>query len=175
MTSIFPDDPQAGGLPVRDGAGNPAYPPEVENAYSPAPIFISTCPITALPSNCDARIEPKQINAIVSEILALAECWDANGPWDCAALANLCRAFQQWALDNAWVYVSDPPPAAPLPNRLWWESDTSKLYLWYNDGNTQQWVQVAGVMPVITDNYSIIGNGLWGDPLRANIIDSGSY
>ena len=46
-------------------------------------------PATALPANCEARIEPKQINAIVSEMLALAECYDADGPWDCTTINNM--------------------------------------------------------------------------------------
>jgi hypothetical protein len=97
MPSIFPDQNTGGGVVYRDAAGNPIDLPHVHNAYSPAPGYIITCPPTALPSDCEARIEPIQINAIVSELLALSECWDANGPWDCTHLNNLCRAFREWA------------------------------------------------------------------------------
>ena len=56
--------------------------------------------LTALPSNCDARIEPRQINAIVSELISFAECIDPTGTWDCNSLKNLCAAFTEWAALN---------------------------------------------------------------------------
>ncbi len=29
-------------------------------------------------------------------MMALAACFDANGPWDCSSLQNLCVAFNTW-------------------------------------------------------------------------------
>ena len=53
------------------------------------------------------------------------------------------------------VTVGDNPPiGAGTTNNgeLWWESDTGDLYVYYDDGNTSQWVQAnAG------------GRGLAGD------------
>jgi hypothetical protein len=43
---------------------------------------------------------------------------------------------------KASILTSDTVPASPADNTLWWESDTAKLYLRYNDGNSSQWVQV---------------------------------
>jgi hypothetical protein len=97
MTSIFPDSASAGALVIRDVDGNPTNPAGVHNAHVPAKEFVITCPPTALPSDCTARIEPRQINAIVSELLAFAECLDADGPWDCNSLTNLCAAFTAWS------------------------------------------------------------------------------
>jgi Chaperone of endosialidase len=99
MPSIFPDI-QAGGVEIRDGSGNPLNPVGVENAYVPPATYISSCPITALPSDCTARIEPKQINGIQSELLSFAECLDPNGPWSCASQQNLCAAFGVWKATN---------------------------------------------------------------------------
>ena len=45
---------------------------------------------------------------------------------------------------GASVLVSDTPPPSPAANSLWWESDTGNLYIYYNDGNSSQWVIVAG-------------------------------
>jgi hypothetical protein len=101
-TSIFPDLQFAGAVVIRDAAGVALLPPGVHNAYAPLPAYISTCLITALPSDCDARIEPRQINAIVSELVAFAECLDPNGPWDCLTLHNICTAFQVWAAENVF-------------------------------------------------------------------------
>ena len=36
--------------------------------------------------------------------------------------------------------VGNTPPAAPLDGQLWWDSDEAKLFIYYNDGNTSQWV-----------------------------------
>jgi len=52
---------------------------------------------------------------------------------------------------GASVEISDTPPANPLPGTLWFESDSGNTYIWYDDGNSQQWVQMAGALP---DNAS---------------------
>lgn len=38
------------------------------------------------------------------------------------------------------IAISDTQPGMVV-SQLWWESDTGNSYLWYNDGNTSQWVQ----------------------------------
>lgn len=40
------------------------------------------------------------------------------------------------------LIVSDTPPTTPSDNALWWESDTGFLFLYYNDGNSKQWIQI---------------------------------
>jgi len=106
MPGILPEIDTAGGVVYRDASGNPLLPPEVYNAYSPSAAFLSNCLLTALPENCDGRIEARQINAIVSEMLALAECFDPDGPWDCTKLTNLCTAFNAWVAAHC-VYVDN--------------------------------------------------------------------
>lgn len=69
---------------------------QVENAHTPGPDFNITCDYLALPSNCNARILPSQINAIVSELMSLAECFDPNGTWACNSVENLCTAFTNY-------------------------------------------------------------------------------
>lgn len=144
MPSIFPDT-SIGGVVVRNAAGVCLNPPGVSNAYCPPASFISTCEITALPTDCTARISPDQINAISSELLAFAQCLDPSGPWDCGSVQNLCAAFNTWwAINNVGgVIISETAPIAPGVGQLWWESDTGKTHIWYNDGNTSQWVQIA--------------------------------
>lgn len=146
----------------------------MHNAYPPLPPFISTCLLTALPSTCEARIEPRQINAIVSELVSFAECLDPQGTWNCNTLKNLCAAFAAWAsIHISGVLVGDDPPAHPADNQLWWESDSGFLYLYYDDGNTKQWVQITS--KTIVDQISIVGAGFVGDPLKVGIVDCGSY
>lgn len=45
----------------------------------------------------------------------------------------------------AATYIGDTPPPAPVPGQLWWESDTGFTYIWYDDGNTQQWVAISAI------------------------------
>lgn len=38
--------------------------------------------------------------------------------------------------------IGDNAPSSPKPGQLWYESDSGNTFIWYDDGNTQQWVQV---------------------------------
>lgn len=42
---------------------------------------------------------------------------------------------------GATVDVSDTAPSSPTANSLWWNSDNGKLYIYYDDGDTEQWVE----------------------------------
>lgn len=41
---------------------------------------------------------------------------------------------------GASVTISDTAPASPTAGNLWWRSSEGQLYIYYNDGNTSQWV-----------------------------------
>jgi hypothetical protein len=51
--------------------------------------------------------------------------------------------------------ASDTSPIGPAANDLWWETDTGALYIWYNDGDSSQWVMIApgayGTPTVVSD------------------------
>jgi hypothetical protein len=38
------------------------------------------------------------------------------------------------------IVTGDTPPNSPTVGTLWWDSVGGQLYIWYNDGNTSQWV-----------------------------------
>ena len=42
------------------------------------------------------------------------------------------------------VSISDAPPPTPSHGDLWWESDGGGLYIYFNDGNSSQWIGVSG-------------------------------
>jgi hypothetical protein len=42
------------------------------------------------------------------------------------------------------MYIGDTPPSNPAIGQQWWRSSNGQQYLWYDDGNTKQWVQSAG-------------------------------
>ena len=45
----------------------------------------------------------------------------------------------------AGLDISETPPTSPAPvaGDLWWESDTGHLYVYYDDGDSSQWVAVS--------------------------------
>lgn len=77
----------------------PAVNPDV--VHTPGADFtFNGCDQTALPSDCTARIDPEQINAIVSEFLAFIEAMTPTGTFDCSSVTNLADAFAAWSLAN---------------------------------------------------------------------------
>jgi hypothetical protein len=68
------------------------------------------------------------------------------------------------AADTAWkltsgglssgVYIGDNPPAAPVQGQLWWNATTGVTFIYYNDGNSSQWVQF-NTGPVPSDPYPL--------------------
>jgi len=173
--SIFPDVDSAGGELFRIADGTCLLPlPDIHNADCPPTTYKSTCDLSALPSNCDARIEPRQINAIVSELLNFAACVDPQGTWNCNSLRNLCAAFTAWAnLNISGVIVADEPPVGAADNQLWWESDTGFLFINYRDANSLQWVQITS--RIVVDKVSIVGAGTAGDPHAVGLVDCGVW
>jgi hypothetical protein len=41
------------------------------------------------------------------------------------------------------INVGDTPPASPSANALWWNSALGQLFIYYNDGNSTQWVPAS--------------------------------
>lgn len=44
-----------------------------------------------------------------------------------------------WGIDGSGL-VSVIPPVGAADNTLWWDSETGQLFVYYNDGNSKQWV-----------------------------------
>ena len=64
------------------------------------------------------------------------------------------------------VNVGDNPPNTPTPNEgeLWWESDTGDLYIYYNDGDSSQWVMAnSGGRGLTGDKGEVGEKGVKGD------------
>jgi hypothetical protein len=66
-----------------------------------------------------------------------------DAPYDSMAYA---RSNNAWVPSGAGVIIAD---VAPVPSpvvkhgQLWWDSDSGRLYILYEDVDSQQWVQVA--------------------------------
>lgn len=44
---------------------------------------------------------------------------------------------------NANIYVGPTPPLVPGDNQLWWNSEIGRMFLYYADGDTNQWVETS--------------------------------
>jgi hypothetical protein len=57
---------------------------------------------------------------------------------------------------GASVAISDVAPSSPTANSLWWSSDLGKMFIYYNDGSSNQWVEtspspdVSGISTAVT-------------------------
>jgi hypothetical protein len=62
------------------------------------------------------------------------------------------------------VTISDTPPGSPAVGALWYDSTATQLYIWYNDGNSSQWVvatnQGANVVPLAGPRNRIINGSM---------------
>lgn len=43
--------------------------------------------------------------------------------------------------------ISSTPPSSPTAGDLWWDSSEGTLYIYYNDGDSQQWVISSPALP----------------------------
>jgi hypothetical protein len=68
--------------------------------------------------------------------------------------APMKAATKQYIDSKPPLTVSDAPPATPLDNAMWWDSDTGTLYVRYNDGvGAPQWVQAVAVPAIDTSAF----------------------
>jgi hypothetical protein len=70
--------------------------------------------------------------------------------------------------------VSAVPPGSPTANDLWWSSETGKLYVYYNDGTSSQWVD-ASPGEVIANGAAEIAIAAYVKANAANIIADSTY
>ena len=69
---------------------------------------------------------------------------------------------------GASVTTSDTPPPLPVSGDLWLNSTTTQMFVYYNDGDSRQWVSVvASTAPVVTTSdvppSSPVSGDLWLD------------
>ena len=67
---------------------------------------------------------------------------------------------------GASVTTDDTAPAAPVDGDLWWRSDIGQLFVWYDDGDSAQWVEAnTSSVPDLSGYVKIPGDTMTG-PLR---------
>lgn len=63
--------------------------------------------------------------------------------------------------------VASAPPAGAGNGNFWWDSDNGKLYIYYNDGNSSQWVSVMPSQTTVDVSQNYLINGDFGINQRA--------
>lgn len=82
--------------------------------------------------------------------------------------------------NSSSVTISVDPPATPKVGSLWWESDSGNLYIYYNDGDSSQWV-IATSIPDVGAYIAKSGDTMTGQlklvtpPIAANDATSKAY
>jgi hypothetical protein len=55
-----------------------------------------------------------------------------------------------WAQIGGSVGIGATAPGNPQPGTLWWDANGGQLYVWYNDGDSSQWVIANNLGPTVT-------------------------
>jgi len=71
-------------------------------------------------------------------------------------------------LTGGIVYTTDEPPTGVQPGTLWWETDTGYMYIYYDDGDSRQWVQALG-----GDSGTVVGGAYVSDTPPTGILMNG--
>jgi hypothetical protein len=66
------------------------------------------------------------------------------GPAGAPGLAGPTGATGATGATGPGVTISDTPPPTPAPSDLWFESDSGNLAIYYDDGDSAQWVGIGG-------------------------------
>ena len=105
---------------------------------------------------------------VLSASSGVATAWAdpgiAEAPNDSLVYARKNKAWLAFST-SAVVTVSAAPPATPAIGSLWWDATGGQMYVFYDDGNTQQWV------PVVNQAGGFLGLG--GGVLTGGLVVQG--
>ena len=98
--------------------------------------------------------------------------------------AGISTVFIEGGGGGANVTTSDTAPTSPEDGDLWWKSDVGTLKVYYDDGDSQQWVDAAGTQGALSnqyeyDMYSLSGqtslNAFSNSTIGAGVVFGGSW
>ena len=87
----------------------------------------------------------------ISGGLTVNSSFTANGSLGTAGQvlvsAGSGNVYWATAAGSALVYIGSSPPGSPTAGGLWWNSDQGTMKVYYNDGNSSQWVDATRGTP----------------------------
>jgi hypothetical protein len=86
--------------------------------------------------------------------------------------AALQAATRQYVDGKAGATVATAAPSSPKPGQLWWDANGGQLYVYYDDGNTQQWVP-ASTVPGLSVPIAIAQGGTGAVTAPAALVNLG--
>jgi len=126
--------------PLMDGVATPGASAAFSRGDHVHPTDTSRAAVTALPA--------------ASTTLPLAAGTAAVGVG-----TTWARSDHVHPASGAPIVISDTAPASPAVGALWWDSVGGQLYVWFNDGNSSQWVIATNVGPALA-TYLPLGGGV---------------
>jgi hypothetical protein len=81
----------------------------------------------------------------VGNVVFLIGAGNQNGSANVTAVNTVATGAWEavGAADGASVSVGDTAPANPEQGDLWYDTDSGRLFVWYEDANTNQWVDAS--------------------------------
>jgi len=118
--------------------GTPAFTQQFANIMSGATLVIG-----ALPTGAGTG---KRYTITYGARIIFMTAWStASLPGDVVGTVDANGSvYGTFAAPPSLISMSDTAPASPTAGQLWCDTTTMSLYVHYYDGNTSQWVQLAG-------------------------------
>jgi hypothetical protein len=109
------------------------------------PDFVDVVDVADLNSNAD-DIDAAVGFAIVTSTTRPSSPWTGQSIFETDTGSAFVWDGSAWqpAGGGGSIEISSTAPTSPGEGDLWWDSDNGKLYIYYNDGNSSQWVDAAG-------------------------------
>ena len=74
------------------------------------------------------------------------------------------NVWQSWVNGTA-LLISATAPATPAANTLWWDPSRGKLFIYYDDGDSKQWVEAVAIPNLDPNAYLRLTGGTMTGPL----------
>ena len=130
------------------------------------PDFVDVVDISELNDNANL-IDAAVGMAIVTSATRPATPWAGQIIFETDTLVPYVWDGSAWQVAGGGggsIEISATAPVSPSAGDLWWDSDDGKMFIYYDDGTTSQWVDAAGPSVAVQDTAPTGYEGqLWLD------------